>query len=595
MVAAALGRSSVALPVLPSPPGLTAGADYAARREAMAGAVEKLGEALGEAGSPGSDRAVARAHKAGKDHARARIEAVLDQDSPFLELLPLAGLGLKDNIPGGANVAGIGLVAGVETMVIAGRATIKGGAIDEASVRKGDRLAAIAAANRLPTITFVESGGANLRQQFKVFHAGGASFRDITRRSKAGIPSIAVVCGSCTAGGAYLPGMSDYVIMVKDNAKVFLAGPPLVKMATGEVTTDDELGGAVMHASVSGVADYLAEDELHGIALARSVMATVAYTKATALPHSHLHALPEPPLYNPHELLGIVGTDLKASFDVRHVIARIVDGSRFGAFKAAFGPTLVTGWASIHGIPVGIIANNGPLFSDAANKGAQFIQICNYRSIPLLFLQNITGFMVGTAAEQEGIIRHGAKLINAVSNSTVPAITVIIGASYGAGNYAMCGRAYEPRFLFAWPNSRVAVMGSEQLAGVMDIVVRASAARKGVAIDDDFLASQKSKFIDQVEDQSDCYYVSAHCLDDGIIDPRETRNVVGMALSATYSAPRARLSSPEHLALEQHVLDLATQRFGLGHLALQHSLRHGNHTLVLLQCRRVVHPRHAHG
>ena len=502
----------------------------------MLSAIERLNTALTECSSPGSSSALARACAAGKGHARARIEALLDPDSPFLELCPLAGYGLPDSLPGGASIVGIGLVCGTEVVVSSGRGTIKGGAIDEASLRKSARIAEIVRENNLPTITFVESGGANLKQQFKVFHAGGATFRDITRASKHKIPSIAIVCGSCTAGGAYLPGMSDYVIMVKENAKVFLAGPPLVKMATGEETTDSELGGAEMHASVSGLADYLAEDETHAASIARSIVASLAYTKTSPLPDLHLSGQAVlHPRGDPEDLLGLVGTDLKTPFDVRDVIARVVDGSRFGEFKPSFGPTLVTGWAFVHGIPIGILGNNGPLFADAANKGAQFIQICNFRSIPLLFLQNITGFMVGTDAEQAGIIRHGAKLINAVSNSTVPAITIIIGASYGAGNYAMAGRAYQPRFLFAWPNARVAVMGSEQLAGVMDIVVRASAARKGVTIDPDFLASQKAKFIDQVEDQSDAFYVSAHVLDDGIIDPRQTRNVVGFCLSVIHS------------------------------------------------------------
>jgi acetyl-CoA carboxylase carboxyltransferase component len=417
-------------------------------------------------------------------------------------------------------------------MVIATDATVKGGAISELGVAKTHRLAEIAAQNRLVTINLVESAGADLPNQHRIFVPGGQGFRDLTRASKDRRPTVCLVFGSSTAGGAYVPGMSDYVVMVREQAQVYLAGPPLVKMATGEESDHESLGGADMHSRTSGVSDYLAEDEHDAIRLGREIVSHLNWRK-----HGHSHMRPvEPPRYSAEELLGIASPDIRMPFDAREVIARVVDGSRFSEFKPLYGSTLVCGWAHIHGYPVGILANNGILFSESANKGAQFIELCNQADVPLLFLQNITGFMVGKQYEQSGIIKNGAKLINAVSNSTVPAITVMIGASYGAGNYAMCGRAYSPRFLFTWPNHKIAVMGGKQLAGVLEIIKRDAAGRKGEAVDEDNLALVKMMIEHQIDEQSSALYATARLWDDGIIDPRDTRDVVAIALSASYNA-----------------------------------------------------------
>jgi acetyl-CoA carboxylase carboxyltransferase component len=389
----------------------------------------------------------------------------------------------------------------------------------------------VVAINHLPSITLVESAGADLPVQHKIFVPGGAGFKEITRRSKARIPSISVVFGNSTAGGAYLPGMSDYVVMVKKQAQVFLGGPPLVKMATGEIVDEESLGGAEMHSKISGLSDYLAEDELDGLRIAREI---VSHLEPKSAPR---RAPVQNPIYPADELLGIASADIRVPFDVHEVIARIADGSKFEEFKANYGTTLVTGWARIHGLMVGLLGNNGVLISEAANKGAQFIQLCNQQNIPLLFLQNITGFMVGRAYEEQGIIRNGAKLINAVSNSTVPAITIMIGGSYGAGNYAMSGRAYDPRFVFTWPNHRIAVMGGQQLAGVMDIIKREAAARAGVPIDEEKQTMAKKMLEEQIEKESDPYFATARLWDDGIIDPRETRTILAIALMAAHQRP----------------------------------------------------------
>jgi len=362
---------------------------------------------------------------------------------------------------------------------------------------------------------------------------GGRGFREITRRSKHRLPTISVVFGSSTAGGAYLPGMSDYVVMVKKQAQVFLAGPPLVKMATGEVSTEEELGGAEMHSRVSGLSDYLAEDEIDGIRIARDIVSNFNLTKPTTPQEQEF----DEPIYDSEELLGIASMDVRVPFEVREVIARIVDGSRFSEFKTEYGATLVTGFARIHGFPVGILGNNGVLMSESSAKGAQFIELCNQQNIPLIFLQNITGFMVGRTFEEQGIIRNGAKLINAGSNSTVPAITIMIGGSYGAGNYAMCGRAYEPRFLFTWPNHRIAVMGSQQLSGVMDIIKREALIKAGQPVDEPKMEAARAQLEDQIERESDCYFATARLWDDGIIDPRDTRTVLAISLSAAYNRP----------------------------------------------------------
>jgi len=469
----------------------------------------------------------------GKLLPRQRIELLLDRDAHFLELCPLAGFGVRGVTPGGSVIGGIGVVSGVECMIVASDSTVKGGAINEFGMKKSHRLSVIAEENGLPSINLVESAGADLPNQSKLFVPGGRAFRDLTRASERRIPTICAVFGSCTAGGAYVPGMSDYVVMVKDQAQVYLAGPPLVKMATGEETDHESLGGADMHSRISGVSDYLAHDERAAIRQVREIVSHLNWRKKGDV---RLRAVEEPH-FDSEELLGIASADVKVPFDAREVIARVVDGSAFSEFKPTYGETLVCGWARIHGYEVGILANNGILFSESANKGAQFIALCNQTDTPLIFLQNITGFMVGKKYEQEGIIKNGAKLINAVSNSTVPAITIMIGASYGAGNYGMCGRAYAPRFLFTWPNHRIAVMGGKQLAGVLEIIKREAAARKGEEVNEDGLKTVKMMFEAQIEKESTPFFATGHLWDDGIIDPRDTRSVLAICLSSAYSAP----------------------------------------------------------
>ena len=506
---------------------------YESNYTAMTAAVERLKSELKRSTEGGGEKYVKRHLERGKLLPRDRVEMLLDEGSYFLEVAPLAGIGMENESPGAGVIGGVGLVCGRECLVTANEATLKGGATSEAGLWKNGRLADIARQNDLPSILLVESAGADLPVQSKIFVAGGRGFREITRRSKERIPTIAVVFGSSTAGGAYLPGMSDYVIMVKKQAQVFLAGPPLVKMATGEVSDEESLGGAEMHSRISGLSDYLAEDELDALRLAREVISHFNTVKP-AVPN--LRSVREP-IYDADELLGIASADVRVPFEIRDVIARVVDGSDFAEFKPEYGTTLVTGFAHIHGFPIGILGNNGVLMSDSSGKGAQFIQLCNQRNIPLLFLQNITGFMVGRTYEEAGIIRNGAKLINAVSNSTVPAITIMVGGSYGAGNYAMCGRAYEPRFLFTWPNHRIAVMGAQQLSGVMDIIKREAAMKAGQPIDETKLELGRKMLEDQIQRESDCYFATARLWDDGIIDPRDTRTVVAIALSAAYNAP----------------------------------------------------------
>ncbi len=495
----------------------------------MSAAVGQLRESLRSSTLGGGDKYVQRHRERGKLLPRERVELLLDEGSYFLEIAPLAGIGMKGESAGAGVIGGIGLVCGRQCLIIANEATLKGGATSEAGLWKNSRLADIALENRLPVILCVESAGADLPAQSRIFVPGGRGFRDITQRSKQRIPTISIVFGSSTAGGAYLPGMSDYVIMVKRRAQVFLAGPPLVKMATGEVVDEESLGGAEMHSHVSGLSDFLAEDEVDAIRIAREI---VGYWESP--PGASVGAFEDPAL-DADDLLGIASMDLRVPFEVREVIARIVDGSRFLEFKPGYGPTLVTAFARLHGYRVAVLANNGVLMSESAEKGAQFIQLANQQNIPLLFLQNITGFMVGRRYEEQGIIRAGAKLINAVSNSTVPALTVMIGGSYGAGNYAMCGRAYGPRFLFTWPNHRIAVMGEKQLSGVMDLIKRAAAARAGVAVDETQLEAEKQALESQIVRESDCYFATARLWDDGIIDPRDTRKVLAIALSACYN------------------------------------------------------------
>lgn len=506
---------------------------HQANRQANLEALATVQAALAKANAGGGARYNDRHVAAGKLLPRERIELLLDPDAHFLELCPLAGYEVDGIHPGGGVLGGVGVVSGVECLITASEATVQGGAINEIGVKKTARLAEVAQENCLPSISLIESAGADLPNQSKIFVPGGQGFREITRRSKARTPTICLVFGSSTAGGAYIPGMSDYTVMVRKQAQVYLAGPPLVKMATGEVSDHESLGGAEMHSRVSGVSDYLAEDEHDALRIGRELVSHLNWRKAAApTPRPVL-----PPRHPAEDLLGIASADLRIPFDAREVIARITDDSRFGEFKPQYGSTLICGWAHIHGFPVGILANNGILFTDSANKGAQFIQLCNQSDIPLLFLQNITGFMVGKRYEQEGIIKAGAKMINAVSNSTVPAITLMMGASYGAGNYAMCGRAYAPRFLFSWPNHRIAVMGGKQLAGVLEIIKRDAAARRGEALDEEHLSQLRFMIEYQMEQESSALFASARLWDDGIIDPRHSRHVIAIALSAAYNAP----------------------------------------------------------
>lgn len=506
---------------------------YRKNREAWDGLLARLEAAFAASRAGGGPKYVERHQARGKLLPRERIELLLDRDSWFLELLPLAGHEIRGIETGASLIGGIGRVNGVECLISANESTIKGGAVNEWGLLKSQRLAQIADENGLPSIALTESGGADLMSQSKIFVPGGQTFRDITRRSREGLPSICVVFGNATAGGAYIPGMSDYAVFVQDQAKVFLAGPPLVKMATGEVVDDETLGGAAMHSRLSGVSDYLAADERDALRIARDIVGHLRWQKP-AMPD---RTDGEPPRYDPDELLGIVSPDVRVPFDQREVIARIVDGSRFEEFKREYGSTLICGWARLHGHLVGILANNGVLFSESANKGAQFIQLCNQRATPIIFLQNVSGFIVGRQYEEGGIIKNGAKLINAVSNSQVPLFTVMTGASYGAGNYAMAGRAYAPRFLFTWPNHRIAVMGGEQLAGVLDIVRREAAERAGQSVDEQQLEMAKQMLKMQVDQESDAFFATARTWDDGIVDPRQTRDALGIALEVAANRP----------------------------------------------------------
>ncbi|MCF6526221.1 carboxyl transferase domain-containing protein [Streptomyces sp. JJ36] len=513
-----------------------AGPEYAAHREAMLAKLAELEAEHAKALAGGGEKYLARHRKRGKLPARERIELLLDPDTPFLELSPLAAWG-SDYTVGASLVTGIGVVAGVECLITANDPTVRGGASNPWTLKKALRANEIARANRLPVISLVESGGADLPSQKEIFIPGGALFRDLTRLSEAGIPTIAVVFGNSTAGGAYVPGMSDHVIMVDGAAKVFLGGPPLVRMATGEDAEDEALGGAGMHARVSGLADHFAVDEPDALRQARRVVARLNWRKAHPAPDP---AAVRPPRYDPEELPGVVPEDLKVPFDPREVIARIVDDSDFDEFKPRYGTSLTTGWAALHGYPVGILANaRGVLFSEESQKATQFIQLANQRDIPLLFLHNTTGYMVGTEYEQGGIVKHGAMMINAVSNSKVPHLSVLMGASYGAGHYGMCGRAYDPRFLFAWPSAKSAVMGPQQLAGVLSLVMRESAAAKGQPYDEEGDAALRAMVEEQIETESLPMFLSGRLYDDGVIDPRDTRTVLGMCLSAVHGAPVA--------------------------------------------------------
>ncbi|MEZ5826132.1 MAG: carboxyl transferase domain-containing protein [Geminicoccaceae bacterium] len=508
-------------------------ANVAAHEEAMRPVRDAASVALAGGGDAARERHVAR----GKILPRERVTRLLDPGSPFLETGLFAAHGLYDDAsPSAGIVTGIGRVAGREVMIVCNDATVKGGTYFPMTVKKHLRAQEIAAANRLPCVYLVDSGGANLPNQDEVFpdrdHFGRIFFNQ-ANMSAAGIPQIAVVMGSCTAGGAYVPAMSDEAIIVRNQGTIFLGGPPLVKAATGEVVSAEDLGGGDVHTRLSGVADHLARDDRHALALARRAVADLNRVKSACLAIT----ASEEPLYDPGEITGVVPADPKIPYDIREVIARIVDGSRFDEFKARYGATLVTGFARIMGMPVGIIANNGVLFSESAMKGAHFVELCSQRRIPLLFLQNITGFMVGRKYEAEGIAKHGAKLVTAVATTAVPKITVLVGGSFGAGNYGMCGRAYDPRFLWTWPNSRISVMGGEQAAGVLATVRRDAIERKGGSWSAGEEAEFKRPTLEMFERQSHPLYASARLWDDGIIDPRKTREVVALSLSASLNAP----------------------------------------------------------
>jgi len=504
---------------------------YRANRDANLELLAELDRLLAQARTGGGEKYVRRHRARGKLLARERVELLLDPDGPFLELSPLAAWG-TDFPVGASGVTGVGPVAGVECVVVASDPTVRGGATNPFGLRKTLRAMEIAERNRLPLVQLIESSGADLPTQSQIFIPGGAVFRNLARLSRAGIPTLALVLGSSTAGGAYVPGLSDHTIMVRERAKVFLGGPPLVKMATGEQATDEELGGAEMHARTSGLADQLAADERDCIRLGREAVAALGWRKLG--PGPDLPA--DEPLYDPEDLLGLAPVDLRVPADVREILARVVDGSRFAEWKPLYGANLVCGWASVHGYRVGVLANaQGVLFSEESNKAAHFVQLANQAAIPLLFLQNTTGYMVGKAYEQRGIIKDGAKMINAVANSTVPHLTLILGASYGAGGYGMAGRAYDPRFLFTWPASRSAVMGPEQLAGVMSLLNRASAESAGRPFDEAADRSMREAVRDHVDAESRALFTTGLLYDDGIVDPRDTRTVLGIALSACHS------------------------------------------------------------
>ncbi|MFT5806880.1 MAG: 3-methylcrotonyl-CoA carboxylase beta subunit [Moritella dasanensis] len=513
--------------------------NFVAKKQAMQDLVQQLESNIEQVKQGGGEIAQQRHLARGKMLARERIDALLDPGSPLLELGQFAAWQYYDDaVPAAGVVAGIGRVNGIECMIIANDATVKGGTYYPLTVKKHLRAQEIAERCCLPCIYLVDSGGAFLPRQDEVFpdrdHFGRIFFNQANMSAK-GIPQIASVMGLCTAGGAYVPAMADESIIVKQQGTIFLAGPPLVKAATGEEVSAEELGGADVHCKISGVADHYAQDDAHALQLVRQAIANINHLKRpdlTVYPSA-------PPLFDSLELYGIVGTDLKKQFDVKEVIARIVDNSELDEFKQYYGATLVCGFARIHGYPVGIIANNGVLFSESAQKGAHFIQLCCKRKIPLVFLQNITGFMVGKKYEAEGIAKHGAKMVAAVSCAQVPKFTVIIGGSYGAGNYGMCGRAYDPTLLWIWPNARISVMGGEQAASVLSQVKKDGLARNNKTMTAEEEAEFKAPIIKQYETQGDPYYASARLWDDGIIDPLQTRQILGLAISAALNAPIA--------------------------------------------------------
>jgi len=511
--------------------------DAKSNRAAHLQALDVVAKAATSAALGGNEKSRARHSARGKMLPRERVANLLDPGSPFLEIGATAAHGMYDGAaPGASVITGIGRVHGQDVMVVCNDATVKGGTYYPMTVKKHLRAQEIAQECHLPCVYLVDSGGANLPNQDEVFADRdhfGRIFYNQANMSALGIPQIAVVMGSCTAGGAYVPAMSDVSIIVKEQGTIFLAGPPLVKAATGEIVTAEDLGGGDVHTRLSGVADYLAEDDAHALALARRAVLGLNRSRPKTVEYQSV----EEPAYDPQDLLGVVPSDLRTPYDIREVIARVVDGSRFDEFKARYGETLVTGFAHIKGCPVGIIANNGVLFSESAQKGAHFVELCSQRSIPLVFLQNITGFMVGRKYENEGIARHGAKLVTAVATTKVPKVTLIVGGSFGAGNYGMSGRAYQPRFLWSWPNSRISVMGGPQAAGVLATVKRDAIERGGGSWSAEEEAEFKRPTLEMFEEQSHPLYASARMWDDGVIDPRKTRDVLSLSLTAALNAP----------------------------------------------------------
>ncbi len=504
----------------------------------MTALVEDLNRELDIAMNQRSQKALDRQKESGKIPAKKKLELLLDKNTPFLEIAPLAAKGMYDGkIHKAGVIIGIGMIEGRECMITLNDATIKGGSIYPMGVKKSLRCQAIAMENRLPLISLLDSAGAYLPMQSEIFpdlDDGGRIFYNQAMMSKMGVAQIVGVMGLCTAGGAYGAAMCDDIVHVKGHGAIFLGGPPLVKAATGEEVTANDLGGPELHCSDSGVSDYYAEDDPHAIQIIRSIVKNLPANEKSKLTMEE----PEPPLYDPKELYGIVSPDLTKPYDCREVIARIVDGSRFLEFKEMYGPTLVTGWAHIHGFPVGILANNGILFSDSAQKATQFIQLCDKRKIPLLFLQNINGFIVGSQYERGGITKDGHKMVNAVSTATVPKFTVVVGASFGAGNYAMCGRAYSPRFMWMWPNAQIGVMGGEQAAGVLETITNDQRARLGQPpMTDEEVEFIKGSVIENARKEGNAYYATSQLWDDGIIDPVKTRDVLGLAISASLNAP----------------------------------------------------------
>ncbi|AVO49805.1 methylcrotonoyl-CoA carboxylase [Melaminivora suipulveris] len=512
-------------------------ADFQANAAAMRAVVDDLRAQVERVAQGGGEAARAKHLARGKLLPRDRVQMLLDPGTPFLEIAPLAALNMYDNAaPGAGLIAGIGRVAGTDCLIVCNDATVKGGTYYPMTVKKHLRAQEIAQQNCLPCIYLVDSGGANLPNQDEVFPDRdhfGRIFYNQANMSAQGLAQIAVVMGSCTAGGAYVPAMSDETIIVKNQGTIFLGGPPLVKAATGEVVSSEDLGGGDVHTRLSGVADHLAQDDTHALALARKAVANLNRNRPPAM----VDQAPVAPKFAAEELYGVIPTDTRKPFDVREIIARIVDGSEFDEFKARFGSTLVTGFARIEGMPVGIIANNGILFSESAVKGAHFIELCCQRKIPLVFLQNITGFMVGRKYENEGIARHGAKLVTAVATANVPKFTIIIGGSFGAGNYGMCGRAYSPRFLWMWPNARISVMGGEQAASVLATVKRDGIEGRGGQWSAEEEEAFKAPIRQQYEDQGHPYYATARLWDDGVIDPADTRRMLALGLAAARHAP----------------------------------------------------------